>query len=164
LASSCTTTKKTTETSSKTKKSVLTETKTDSTNVIKKNQKIDNEYTIPLRTADSLTNARIREALRNFQAGARSGNNSTNVVFDEDALAFKIASIVGETTSEKTTTNTDTNTEKSFEQKTDEYIEKKIKRIPWWFYALIGFWFLPQIIERLQFIINPLSAIIKKKS
>lgn len=147
---------------SQTKQTELTETKKDSSQVIERNKAINNEYSIPLRTADSLTNERIRQALSNFKAGAKSGSNSTNIRFDEDLLALKIASKIGETESKTTNTNTDTNTETSFEQQTDEYIEKKIKSIPWWIYAIGIFYFAPGIISRFQMIFNPLSNLLRK--
>ena len=147
------------------KKSISNE--TEKTQVIKDsisdreiNREINNEYTIPLKSTDSLVNNRIREALQNFQAGAKSGGNSTRIVFDEDALAFKIASIVGQTQNTNTSTNKDTKVEKSTEEVVVETSKKIIKRIPFWIWLVVGLWFLPQIVSRLQILINPLSNLL----
>ncbi len=159
--SSCRSVKSVSRTNKQTKVTEKKEVTTDSTNVVERNREINNEYVIPLKTADSLTNKRIKQVLANFKAGVKSGSNSTRIVFDEDALAFKIAAIVGETQNQTISAGSEVKTEKSFEENTDEYISKKIRSIPWWFYALIVFWFFPQILQRVKTIINPLSGLFK---
>lgn len=105
------------------------------------NQAIDNEYEIPLQTTDSLVNARIREALRNFKAGARSGGNSTRIVFDEEAMAFKIAALIGPTMDEEVavsdTSAATTVTDKKVVETSEEKIKKVISVIPWWGWAVL---------------------------
>lgn len=103
---------------------------------------IAKESYISLMTADSLTNARINEALRNFRIYDRSGGNSFKASYDTETMQLLLQAFIQQTenkTSEKISdTNTSTNksetSEKTFEQKLDEYIEKKT--IPWWLYAI----------------------------
>jgi len=150
---SCSTFKESVKTSTQNKK-----TKNDS--VVKKevNKAIDNTYTIPLRTGDDDVDEKIAKALSNYSAGSKSGSNSTNITFDKDLMSFLVQSKVGETLNE----STNTNSEKTLEEQTDEYFEKKIHAIPFWFYVLLFILFLPNLIKIAQMILNPLSIIINK--
>lgn len=106
------------------------------------NGPIAKESYISLMTADSLTNARINEALRNFRIYDRSGGNSFKASYDTETMQLLLQAFIQQTenkTSEKISdTNTSTNkseaSEKTLEQQLDEYIEKKT--IPWWVYAI----------------------------
>ena len=156
--SSCLGVKKLIEKKNVSKTTEKTEIVSDSVATKEVSKAINNEYTIPLKSTDSLVNNRIREALQNFQAGAKRGGNSTRIVFDADALAFKIASIVGETQSTNTATNNETKIEKTDEERIVEISKKVYKMIPWWIWVVAIVWFLPQIISRLQLLLNPLSG------
>ncbi|MFD0862487.1 hypothetical protein ACFQ1M_09735 [Sungkyunkwania multivorans] len=160
----CLGTKKTTERSNVTRQTEKSEMLRDSSRTKSINRAIDNEYMIPLKSTDSLVNELVREAFSNFSAGARSGSNSTRIVFDEDALAFKIASIVGETSDIETTTTTETKMERSFEQILIENTKKVIRMIPMWVWVALLLWFAPQIMSRIRLLVNPLIGILKKSN
>lgn len=93
-----------------------------------------------------------------FNTSKSSGSNSYTSRYDEEKNQVIIDFVVAATEKLQTISNKETTSEKSFEQQTDEYIEKKIKRIPWWVWALTAFWFLPSILQRLNLILNPASA------
>lgn len=97
---------------------------------------------ISLRTADSITNKRINEALRYFKFSDQSGNNKVSASYDEKTMQLLINAFVAQSidksketdTSSEVNTNRNTRVEKTFEENVDEYI-KKIK-VPWWIYAI----------------------------
>ena len=161
--SSCLGVKKFVEKKSVSKLTEKTEISTDSVATKEVTREINNEYTIPLKSTDSLVNNRIREALQNFQAGAKSGGNSTRIIFDANALALKIASFVGETQNTNTATNNETKIEKTDEERIVEISKKVYKMIPWWIWVVVIVWFLPVIIDRLSFLIGPLAPFIQRR-
>lgn len=111
---------------------------------------IEKENTISLQTTDELVNQKINKALRNFKYIEKSGKNTITAQYDEATmqLIFK-AFVAGKESVTKETTsdiiiNTDKQqvTEKTFEEKTDEYMYKKIRVIPWWVWVAFYFLFL----------------------
>ena len=161
-----------------TKTTELSEVKKDSSNIKKVNVSetkketlpIDKSSSISLQTADSIANKRINEALRNFKITDRSGGNSFSAKYDEVTMRLVFdAYIEGTRSTEKETntdqlinTNTESKTDKTFEEEVSEKSERVIKMIPLWIWIVAGIFFLPTIINRVMFIINPLKGVISK--
>ncbi|WP_416440456.1 hypothetical protein ACH3O9_11290 [Leeuwenhoekiella sp. A16] len=138
--------------------------KNDSVRDTRVNQAINDNFTIPLGTADELVNARIREALANFKAGKQSGSNSTSVYFDEDALAFKIANMIGETKDTNTEVNSNKTTERTDEERVIEASKKIFKVIPWWVYAIAIWFLLPRILQTVAIFVPQVGVFLSKKT
>ena len=155
-----------------------TDLKKDSTNLKKVNifesqketKSIDKSSSISLKTADSIANKRINEALRNFKVTDRSGQNTFSAKYDENTMRLIFDAYIEGTKSVNKETNTDqlinTSTEittgKTFEDKVSEKSKKVIKMIPLWLWVVVGVWFFPQILSRLQMVFNPLYKFFKK--
>jgi len=155
MFASCTGLKKITNSNKETKSEV----KTDSVSNTKINNAIKDEVKFQIAQSENEeVNKKIDEILSKINVSKQSGDNSYKLYYDKQLREIKAKINVAETKNETTSTNT----EKSFEEKTDEYIEKKLKLIPWWVYALALFWLLPHVLNRLQLIYNPLSGFIKK--
>ena len=162
MMASCLGTKKVLEKTNSSVEKEKTETHSDSTRTETINRVIDDEYTIPLATNDSLVNVRIREALTNFSAGKSSGTNSTRIYFDEDAMAFKIASIIGETSDLESSSSNEVLIEKTTEQIVTEYAKTIKKMIPWWLYLVAIFFLLPHIIKILG-VFSPVVGLVSSR-
>lgn len=163
LLTGCLGTKKTTEKSQTTTQKEQSSEVKESTKETNTNRAINENFGISLKTGDSLVNARIRQALRDFKYSNSSGANSTELRFDEESMALLIANIIGETKDEKELTNNSLVVQKTFEQTTDEYIKTKISQIPWWGYVIVGLLVVPKLIEGFGFFTNPLLKLIRKK-
>jgi hypothetical protein len=161
---SCTGMRTTTSKNSDTKTTELNEKNTDKTADTKTNREINENFGVPVRTNDEAVNKAVRDALRDFNFSKQSGTNSTQIIFDEEAMAFKIANIIGETQDKNTSSVSETKSEKTFEQTTDEYFSKKVSQIPWWLWLIVAIYFMPRIVEGVTSIINPLSLVVKKFS
>jgi hypothetical protein len=166
---SCRSVKTVSETNKETKTTEKKEIKKDSVNTTVINKPINDVFTIPVvksntnnKAKDSIINAKVDEILSKLNTTKKSGNNSYKLYYDLDKRFVELQALIGETKDTNTETNTEQTTEKTFEEKTDEYISKKIRSIPWWFYALVIFWFFPQILARVQTVINPISSFLKK--
>jgi hypothetical protein len=126
---------------------------------------IEKETGISLRTADSIANRRINEALRNFRFVDRSGGNSVAARYDEKTMQLFIEAFVAQTknssqqtTSEsETSTNKETDSEKSFEQQIDEYLEKQ--KIPWWVYGIALFFLRRDIVSIVGFFVPGVRSV-----
>ncbi len=162
MMASCLGTKKVLEKTNSLVEKEKIETRSDSTKTETINRVIDDEYTIPLATNDSLVNARIREALANFSAGKSSGTNSTRIYFDEDAMAFKIASIIGETRDLESSSSNEILIEKTTEEVVTEYAKTIKKMIPWWLYVVAAFFLLPHVVKVLS-IFNPVVGLVSSR-
>lgn len=150
MLTSCSAFKKTQKKTERTVSTERTAVTQDSTFVSKNETKevkqingpIEKQSYISLMTADSLANARINEALRNFKFYDRSGGNSLKGSYDPETMLLELKAFIAETQNKDLQTNTDTSvgtnkkesSEKTLEQQLDEYIEKKT--IPWWVYAI----------------------------
>lgn len=157
LLNSCLGSKKTSEISSVIKERIEIEKLKDSIKTIiekskeikETNAPIDKENFVSFKTADSLTNQRINDALRGFYFSEKSGGNSYSAKYDEATMQLIFKAFIAQTENNSkessidtnTSTNTDTKSEKSFEEQTDEYIYKKITKMPWWGWVIIA-WFL----------------------
>lgn len=164
---SCGTLKKKQIKTSDTKTTEVVQTTSDSSNVVKEetkvvtevSQPIEKENYISLMTADSLTNIKINEALRNFRYYDRSGGNSVKASYDPKSMQLLIQAFIAQTENKaseknldtKINTNKESSSEKTFEQNVDEYLEKI--KIPWWIYAGLAFLFKNQIISTIGFFI-----------
>ena len=158
---SCLGSKKISEKSSVTTQT--TEIKKDSTAKETINKVIKDEATFKVaesNTGDAGFDIRVNDAvaniLRNINFQKTSGDNSYSVYYDEKLKELKAQIEVGETSNKEVVTNS--TSEKSFDQKTDEYLSKKITAIPWWVWLIVGIWFLPQILAK----INPIINLVKK--
>ena len=143
--------------------------KKDSANVVERNKEIKDQIltVVPKTdTSDEAFNKRVDEEvdriLSKLNTKKVSGTNSYVSRYDKETRQLIIDFIVAQTESKLTETNISSATSKSIEEKTDAYISKKIKQIPWWIYMLLALWFLPQILEKLSYLINPLSSFLKK--
>ena len=146
------------------------EVKKDSISVIVINKPINDFLTIPVvksntnnKARDSVVNTKVDEILSKLNTAKKSGKNSYKLYYDLDKRLVNLQMSIGKTKNTFVHTKSKETTQKTFEQKTDEYINKKIKRIPIWIYALVIFWFFPQIFQRIKKIINPIASILKKR-
>lgn len=159
---SCAGVRTTSEKNSETKTSDHSEKTSDKTADTKTNREINDNFGVPIRSNDEAVNKAVRDAFRDFNFNKQSGTNSTQIIFDEEAMAFKIANIIGETQDKNTSSVSESKSDKSFEQTTDEYFSKKISQIPWWLWLAIAVYFMPKIVEGVSAIYNPLSLVVKK--
>lgn len=157
--------------------SVLKETKKNSTtketesSTLVKDSISNKETSLPINdrvviNVPKTDNAELMEMFRlfaqQFNTSKTSGSNSYTSRYDEEKNQVVIDFVVAATEKLQTISNKETSSEKTIEQQTDEYIEKKIKRIPWWVWALAAFWFLPSILQRVQLVLNPLASLLKR--
>lgn len=168
--SSCLGSKKIVENSSIKKTTEKSEIKKDSSNVVEKNKSISDKLDLVVansKTADAEFNkkvdAKVDEILAKLNTTKTSGDNSYKLYYNLLKRQVEFEAKIGETKNETKETNLSEVSEKSFEEKTDEYISKKINAIPWWIYAILIFWFAPQIINRVKSIVSPISMIFKRK-
>jgi len=168
---SCAGTRKTTEKNSTTSVKEKTEVVIDSTKATQINKMIDDAATILVTRSDTSDKAfneavdkKVDEILSKLNLNKQSGDNGYSLAYDALKRELEFRAKVGETKSESQKVSTSKSTEKSFEQTTDEYISKKVTAIPWWFWVGLVVWFLPQVIEKVTAIINPISGFLKKKT
>lgn len=166
---SCIGTKKITKNNKETIFTEKQKIKRDSINIAVINKSISDALTIPViesntnnKAQDSIINSKVDEILSKLNTSKKSGNNSYRLNYNIENRLLELETKVGETKDTSIDTKTEEITEKTFEEKTDEYINKKIRSIPWWVYCLISFWFFPQILARIQAFINPISNLLKK--
>lgn len=162
LFSACGTFKSAKETSSQIKQTEKREIKQDSLNLTTINKTIDDQVVVSLRTNNAVVDSIIRERLKGFSSQKTSGSNSYKATFDYEKMMLHIATLVGETKNTQTATHKEQTQENTFEKQTDAYISRKVKAIPWWFWLLVVFWFLPQITERISLVLNPLKGFFKQ--
>lgn len=162
---SCLGTKKTIENDKQVRETSHTEVSNDSISKEVVNQKIDDEFLLSLRTQDSVTNEAIKKALKDFKQEKKSGGNSTTIVFDEEALAFRLRNIIDETKSTELETNTESNTVQTKEEIVSEYVKTVRNMIPLWLWVIGIIFIAPQFINAITKIIgffNPAVAAINK--
>jgi hypothetical protein len=168
--------KKQSEKETTSKNSEISDVKKDSTNVIFKDKKEVTEKTSPiqksnsvsLKTADSLTNVKINQALKNFRFYDRSGGNSVSAKYDEKTMQLLIEAFVAGTVNKETNTDSEqktaTNQTSISEKTTEEIIEETsstvIKMLPWWVWLIGVVYFAPIIIDRVGFLISPLKGLV----
>lgn len=131
----------------------------DTASKVEVSKKIDNEYTIPLRTSDSLVNLRIREALKNYSAGTKSGGNSFSIKFDEESLMLKIQAIVDESKKEELVVISDSKETEAIEVVSEKNVKKVLKIIPWWIYAIVVWMLRKQIFSTISTFYPPLKLL-----
>lgn len=163
LFTSCLGSKKVMETNKSTTEKQSSEVVKDSTTNTETNAEIKDRIVINVPETD---NTEVMEmftsVLRRLNTSKSSGSNSYQMRYDEETKELIADIKVAATEMQKTRVTSDSKIEKSFEQTTDEYISKKVKLIPWWFWIGIIVWFLPQITDRAKLIINPLQSLFKK--
>lgn len=159
---SCRSVKRTAEKTTTTSAVEKTDTKTDSVNVTKISEEIDEKVSLSLRTNNKVVDSILRTRLKGFETAKKSGGNSFAARFDYDKIALIVDAAVAESINTKTDVVKDTTSEKSFTEQTDEYISKKIRSIPIWVYIVLGLYFLPNIIAKVQGIINPVQTLFRK--
>ena len=161
--SSCLGSKKVMESNKEVKSSENTEIKKDSVSNTVTSQAIKDRIVINVPETD---NAELMEmfnsVLHRLNTSKTSGANSYQMRYDEETKQLIADIKVAATKFQETKVTSDTKIEKTFEEKTDEYISKKVKSMPWWFWLGIVVWFLPQIIDRLKLIYNPILGLLKR--
>tara|TARA_R110000782_G_scaffold133638_1_gene225996 strand:- start:664 stop:1191 length:528 start_codon:yes stop_codon:yes gene_type:complete len=160
IFTSCGSTKKSIFKSDKTQ-TEFKEVNRDSTNVKEISKAINDNVSVSLRTNNKVVDSIIKQRLKGFVSRKTSGSNSYSAKFDYDKMVLDIASIIGETENNTTNTTLDSKTEKTVSETTDEYIKEVKKRIPFWIYIVAIIWFLPNILDKIQMIINPLSILLR---
>lgn len=159
----CQSAKKVTEIESTSKSIEKSEKVSDSTSNKQVNGAIKDQITTPVgTTGDAKCDDKIDEILKKLNTSKSSGGNSYKLRYDEETRQLLIDFIIAQTESEQVNTNTSSVSESTFEEKTDTYISKKIRSIPWWFWVGLIIWFLPQIIEKVVLISTPFGAVINK--
>lgn len=134
----------------------------DSVKIIDRSLAINDKISLSLKTNDKKIDSIIRLRLKNFYTSKTSGNNRYTAKFDYEKLALEIAAVLNETVSKNVEKNTEKKTDKNTKVTTEEYLYRKLKVVPWWFWVVLAVVFLPQILSRLELIINPLKAFFKK--
>ena len=117
---------------------------------VKKSKPIKKVNSISLKTADSIANKKINEALRNFRYTEKSGKNTLNAFYDEKTIQLILKAYIEGSKSVKTESSKETEsslnkeTESSSNKETEwsEEIYKRITTLPWWSYIAIYFLFL----------------------
>jgi len=161
---SCLGTKKTIESSSATKQTEKTETTKDSSSTVETNKAIQDRVVINVPKSDNKeVTAMFERLMQQLNTSKSSGSNSYNMRYDAETRQLLLDFIVGQTQNKQLATNSDTKTELSFEQQVETNTKKIIKMIPWYLWVGLGIIFLPQIINRVTMITNPLLAFAKKK-
>lgn len=127
----------------------------DSTNITVKTSPISDSIITPVvSSGNAHTDRKIDEILSKLNTQKRSASSGYKQYYDNQNREL-ITSFSIEGSQNKIITSTrNEDTQKTDEQKTEEYIFKKVKLIPWWVYALLGFWFLPQILTRFKMFSN----------
>ena len=146
-----------------------TDLKTDSVNLLVKNNPINDKIDISVpesKTPDldfnKAVNDRVDEILSKLNTSKTSGDNSYKLYYNLLKRQLNFEANIGETLNEKTNVSSEKTSEKSFEQQTDEYISKKVSRIPWWLYVIAAVWFGPIIVNKIKFFTDPLAMLLKK--
>lgn len=136
--------------------------KKDSVKTIDRNLAINDKILLSLKTNDKKIDSIIRLRLKGFETQKISGKNYYKATFDYEKLALSIATVLGETKNTNIKKNTESKADTTNTSTDTEYFYKKIKVVPWWLWVFLAVVFLPQIISRLELIINPLKAFFKK--
>lgn len=139
LFTSCLGTKKVTETNKETTQIEKTEIKKDSVSSEVVNKKIDDAITIEVPVSDPEVDAKIDEILSKLNMSKSSGDNSYRFYYDAQLRELRAEFEIGETKDKEVVKSSEIVSEKSFEERTDEYISKKIKIIPWWGWLVLVF-------------------------
>lgn len=135
---------------------------TESTEKTEKNRAIDDKIVVNVKTPDEAINSAIRNAFKDFSYSKESGTNSTNMTFDPDLMAFRIANYIGETQDKQTSSLVEKSKELSIEERADRYIEKRLKSLPWWVYVIGVIYFGPKLMTGIGSILNPLGLVISR--
>ena len=159
----CLSTKKTTEKNKETTSVEKSEIKKDSSTFVNTNKAIkDNISTQVQPTGDPVLDAKIDAILMSLNSQKSSGDNSYKFYYDNQLRQLRAEFEIAKTKDSISVKSTDLKSEKSFTEQTDEYIEKKIRAIPWYVILFAILWFLPQIINKLKLIIMPIRGIVSK--
>ena len=146
--------KKVTETNKETSQVEKSEVKKDSVSTEIVSKKIDDAITIEVPVSDPEVDAKIDEILSKLNMSKSSGDNSYKFYYDAQLRELRAEFEIGETKDSEVIKSDVTTSEKSLTEKTDEYISKKIKTLPWWIW-LIVVWFLRKHIVNLIGIFIP---------
>jgi hypothetical protein len=159
--SSCRSLRQTTEKTKDTTTTESTESTTDSTSSIVESAPIQDRVIINVPETDNTELNKMLDAiLMQLNTSKQSGSNSYSLRFSPEDKKLIADFTVAASKVEKTTTSSDFKSERSFSEEVDEYFEQKIKRIPFWVYIVLAIWFLPQILTRVQMIINPVAGLL----
>lgn len=164
LMCSCVGSKKVTETNKQTTASERSEVKVDSVSNVETSLPINDRIVVNVPETDNTEVMQMFNVLlQRLNTSKTSGNNSYNLRYDEETKQLIADIKVAASKISASKISSDKSTETSFEEVTDAYISKKVKSIPWWFWAILVFWFLPQIISRVKLVLNPISGFVKRQ-
>lgn len=165
---SCSTLKES-ETNISSKKEKNTEKSKDSSHVTEKNKAINDHSIIPVqksetgnRDFDAEVNRAVDRILAGLNQKKNSGDNGYELYYDLIKRELQFRATIGETSNVKEKVREKEKTELSFEQKTDQYLSKKVRQIPWWIYLLIALYFGPKLIEGVTAFTNPIIGLISR--
>ena len=166
---SCLGTKKITENNTSKKTTETSAIKKDSSNVIEKNGAINDKLKVAIpkvNTSDAVFNQKcteiIDQLLEQVNTQKSSGNNNYSLYYNLEKRLLELQVQIAETKNETTATNNEVISEKSTEEKIDSYIYKKVSVIPWYVWLGVIVFFLPNIIDRILLIINPIKGLVQK--
>lgn len=135
----------------------------ESTNITEKTAPINDHLRTPVvSSGNPQTDKKIDEILSKMDTQKRSGSNGYKQYYDRQTRELITSFLIGGSQSKFVTRTRNEDTQKTEEQITEEYIFKKIKLIPWWVYALLVFWYLPQILTRFKIFADPFQKLLKK--
>lgn len=171
VTSSCSTLKTEAEKNRETKETKLSEKSKETSLETEKSKAINDKSVIPVQNSDTGNrdfDAEVNRAVDRILAGLNhqksSGDNGYELYYDLIKRELQFRATIGETSNSKEKVAEKENTEISFEQKTDQYLSKKIRQIPWWIYLLAALYFAPKILEGVAAFTNPIIRLINKKN
>jgi hypothetical protein len=147
---------KTTEIKEQDKSSIIK----DSTANTETSGAIEDRIVINIPESDNEEVTAMFEALmKQLNTSKSSGNNSYQLRYDEELKQLIADFKIAQTQNKKTEVNSDAKSEISYSKVIDEYIEKKIKIMPWWIYVIIAFFLRKHIIGLIAIFIPGVSNI-----
>ncbi len=154
ITTSCLGSKKVLESNKETNTKEKTEVKKDSVSNTTTNAEIKDRIVINVPETDNTELMEMfNSLLHRLNTSKTSGSNSYQMRYDEETKQLIADIKVAATKFQDTKVTSDTTKEKSFEEKTDDYISKKIKTIPWWLYGIAAFLMRKHILAILSFFI-----------
>lgn len=161
----CLASKTISDSKTETKESFTKTQKKDSVVNTQINGAIDTQTIIDVaQTGNEELDKRFDEVLSKLNQQSTSGGNGYKLYYDPELKQLLLDIKVAQTENSSIATNNDTKESKSFEQQTDEYIEKKLKVVPWYLWVVLGLYFLPKILAGVSAITNPLGTLVNKFS
>jgi hypothetical protein len=157
---SCRSIKSTSEKNTATSKTDKKEVRNDSISNTLTNAEIKDRIVINVpETDNSELMEMFNSLLHRLNTSKTSGGNSYQMRYDEGTRQLIADIKVAATKFQDTKVTSDRLIETTFEEKTDAYFTKKIKAIPWWFYAIAVYLLRSHVINFLSFFIPGIKNI-----